>query len=244
MLGPAASSNRTITNPPPYLAGTHCARYSESRLLNRSLKTAKIRAPGDHVADPAARVGHVARVPRNDVNVQVEDRLPGRPPDVDPDVVAVGCMRRLDRRLRDIHRFQQLPPLLAGSPRTSSRRAGASRAARARPTPGTHAPSSPASRHSADRHAVIGRRAVRTVWQTGQPCCQIRPAAPLPAFRVPCDASRVRIRGSNPAARTGPATRVRAASPMVCAAGSRRCGPAGGRGLGHVRSVRRTPLFF
>ena len=271
---------------PPRTSGRRCGSSPPAGRDSRAREV--VAAAGDHVADPAARVGHVARVPRNDVNVQVEDRLPGRPPDVDPDVVAVGCMRRLDRRLRGLHRLQQLPPFLAGRlepardvpardeqrvpvrhrervpqpdhplalveaavGRDVAERAGAfrhgARAAFGSQRVMTSAPSSPASRHSAHRHAVIGRRAVRTVWQTGQRCSQIRPAAALRAFRFPCDASRVRIRGSNPAARTrachsgpcgfadGPCSRCTAtwASSWQRTSSSRRAGAS-------RRSARRT----
>ena len=50
---------------------------------------------GDHVPDAAARVVHVAAVARDDVHVQMHDRLARGLPRVEADVVAVGPGREL-----------------------------------------------------------------------------------------------------------------------------------------------------
>jgi hypothetical protein len=49
-----------------------------------------VAAAGQHVAHAAARVGDVAGVAGNDVEVEVIHRLPRRGADVQPEVVAVG----------------------------------------------------------------------------------------------------------------------------------------------------------
>ena len=48
------------------------------------------------MSDPAARVGDVASVARNDVNVQMRDRLACGLADVHADVEAVRCMTLQD----------------------------------------------------------------------------------------------------------------------------------------------------
>ena len=55
-----------------------------------------VRLARDDPPDTAARLVDVPSVPWNDVNVQMEDRLPGRLADVDADVVAIGCVPILD----------------------------------------------------------------------------------------------------------------------------------------------------
>ena len=49
-----------------------------------------VAAAGQHMANATARVGNVAGAARDDVEMQVIHGLPGRCPDVDSDVVAVG----------------------------------------------------------------------------------------------------------------------------------------------------------
>src|SRR3989442_9152309 len=54
----------------------------------------------EHAADPAVRVGHVARIARDQVEVDVHARLARGLPDVDPDVVAVGLVLLMNEPLR------------------------------------------------------------------------------------------------------------------------------------------------
>lgn len=51
------------------------------------------------MADATARIGHIARIARNQVDVEVEDRLARRCAAIDADVVAVGPVFLLDDRL-------------------------------------------------------------------------------------------------------------------------------------------------
>jgi hypothetical protein len=56
------------------------------------------RLAGDDRPDAAARFLNVSSISRNDVHMQVKDRLPGRLPKVHADVVAVGMVHTLDGR--------------------------------------------------------------------------------------------------------------------------------------------------
>ena len=55
------------------------------------------------MAHAASRIGHVPRVPRDHVQVQVHDRLASRWPDVDPHVEAVGAVRGRQALDRPVH---------------------------------------------------------------------------------------------------------------------------------------------
>lgn len=59
------------------------------------------------VPDTAARVGHVARIPRNQVDMEVEDRLPGRWAAIDADIVAIGPVVLLDDHFDRVQRFEE-----------------------------------------------------------------------------------------------------------------------------------------
>jgi hypothetical protein len=67
-----------------------CRTNSGSVVSGFSRTSQIIATSWNNVADAAARVGDVVRVARDDVDVQVEDRLARRGADVDADVEAVG----------------------------------------------------------------------------------------------------------------------------------------------------------
>src|SRR4029077_3573174 len=67
----------------------------------------------EHAADAAARIGHVAAMARDQVDMDMQARLPGGAADVDADIIAVRAEFGLDMRLGPIEQGQHgglLPP--------------------------------------------------------------------------------------------------------------------------------------
>jgi hypothetical protein len=66
---------------------------------------------GDDVADAAAGIGHVAGIPWNQVDVEVEYGLAGRCAAVDADIVTVGSVVFVDHGFGIVRRVQERGPL-------------------------------------------------------------------------------------------------------------------------------------
>ena len=109
-------------------AGGECAgaQHLGERTRGRRCRAGEIVAtPRDDVADAAARVGHVAGVARDHVEVQVHHGLPGGLAGVEAHVVAIGPrLTAIELGLHHVHQRQQLTPLvLAGLEPIAHRRA-------------------------------------------------------------------------------------------------------------------------
>lgn len=73
-----------------------------------------VRLARDHMADASGRVGYVAFVPWNDVNMQVEDGLASISPHVHTNVVARRSELTVDDRARNLDAIEQCRLLVPG----------------------------------------------------------------------------------------------------------------------------------
>ena len=90
------------------------ASRREPRLAGLGLREV-VALAGDDVANPAARIGHVAAIARDEVHVQVHHRLPGHLARVDPEVVALGRGRaRIEGALAHLDQVEDRGLFVAG----------------------------------------------------------------------------------------------------------------------------------
>jgi len=67
--------------------------------------------------DATARIGHVARIPRDHMEMEMRNGLPRRVPDIQPDIETVRLVILLNHNTSHLNRLQELPLLLYRGPK-------------------------------------------------------------------------------------------------------------------------------